>query len=357
MEEVSSSNMISNVSKVNFAAEVSDENDSNYGFRASKRPRLDNDNANVAKFKGVVPQQNGNWGAQIYANHHRVWLGTFKSEKEAAMAYDSASIKLRGGDSYRNLPWTDRNIREPNFQNHYTTEAILSMIKDGSYQSKFADFLRLQSKREEDHNCGSSSQERVIGDHGRFSCVQLFQKELTPSDVGKLNRLVIPKKFAVKYFPFISEVVEDDRINEAIDDLELVFYDRLMKVWKFRYCYWRSSQSFVFTRGWNRYVKEKKLKEKDIVSFYTCVFQDSTHESQHFSMIDITPSTDQAHNPGEVDQMEKMQKELGLSLGQCMRTRLQKEETPLKQYNVVQELESKTNMEETGLKLFGVRIK
>ncbi|PWA91984.1 AP2/B3 transcription factor family protein [Artemisia annua] len=29
----------------------------------------------------------------------------------------------------------------------------------------------------------------------------LFEKELTPSDVGKLNRLVKPKKYAVRYFP------------------------------------------------------------------------------------------------------------------------------------------------------------
>ncbi|PWA88975.1 AP2/B3 transcription factor family protein [Artemisia annua] len=31
----------------------------------------------------------------------------------------------------------------------------------------------------------------------------LFEKELTPSDVGKLNRLVKPKKYAVRYFPTV----------------------------------------------------------------------------------------------------------------------------------------------------------
>ncbi|KAL6532754.1 hypothetical protein OROGR_013714 [Orobanche gracilis] len=43
-----------------------------------------------SKFKGVVIQPNGHWGAQIYAKDQRIWLGTFKSEKEAAAAYDSA---------------------------------------------------------------------------------------------------------------------------------------------------------------------------------------------------------------------------------------------------------------------------
>ncbi|KAJ0084128.1 hypothetical protein Patl1_29873 [Pistacia atlantica] len=141
----------------------------------------------TVKFKGIVPQQNGHWGAQIYANHQRIWLGTFKSEKEAAMAYDSAAIKIRGNDSHRNFPWTDSNNQEPNFQNQFTTEAILNMIRDGTYQPKFADFLRNQSQREDQNytGCGTSSlnQIMVYGDE-QFSCRRLFQKELTPSDVG-----------------------------------------------------------------------------------------------------------------------------------------------------------------------------
>uniref|UniRef100_A0A0E0JDV3 AP2/ERF domain-containing protein n=1 Tax=Oryza punctata TaxID=4537 RepID=A0A0E0JDV3_ORYPU len=29
-----------------------------------------------SRYKGVVPQPNGRWGAQIYERHARVWLGT-----------------------------------------------------------------------------------------------------------------------------------------------------------------------------------------------------------------------------------------------------------------------------------------
>ncbi|KAJ0020661.1 hypothetical protein Pint_31280 [Pistacia integerrima] len=146
-----------------------------------------NNNVSSVKFKGVVPQQNGHWGAQIYANHQRIWLGTFKSEKEAAMAYDSAALKIRGDDSQRNFPWTDNNNQEPNFQNQFTKEAILNMIRDGTYQPKFADFLRIQSQREDQNyiDGGTASLNQIIvhGDE-QFSCRQLFQKELTPSDVG-----------------------------------------------------------------------------------------------------------------------------------------------------------------------------
>lgn len=211
------------------------------------------------KYKGVVPQQNGNWGAQIYTNNQRIWLGTFKSEIEAAVAYDRASIKLRSPDAPRNFPLTKSTLLETNFQSLYTMETVLSMIKDGSYQVKFDDFTRAKMDKENDHalsldngiNCG-------------FSCKVLFQKELTPSDVGKLNRLVIPKKYAVMYFPHVPD--ENDGFTN--DEIHLSFYDTQKRLWKFRYCYWKSSQSFVFTRGWNQFVKDKKLTAKDKITFY-----------------------------------------------------------------------------------------
>ncbi|KAF3452604.1 hypothetical protein FNV43_RR03037 [Rhamnella rubrinervis] len=300
MEQDDASSMISShklmrKSSAHILLETSDSNDTvcYAHIHANKRAKLDvNEAASSAKFKGVVPQQNGHWGAQIYANHQRIWLGTFKSEKVAAMAYDSAAIKLRSGDTHRNFPWTSLTLQEPHFQNHYTTEAILNMIKDGSYPSKFADFLGSQSKSKQIDMISSVTQVRVHGD-AQFLCKQLFQKELTPSDVGKLNRLVIPKKYAVKYFPYICENAEDN----VVDDIELVFYDKVMKSWKFRYCYWRSSQSFVFTRGWNRFVKEKNLKANDVVTFYSCECNEKS--GQAFCLIDVT------HNEDHIDPKKK----------------------------------------------------
>ncbi|XVF02244.1 hypothetical protein REPUB_Repub04eG0159300 [Reevesia pubescens] len=76
-----------------------------------------------------MQQKNGQWGAQLYANHARIWLRTFKSEKNAAMAYDSAAIMFCTGDTHRNFPWTEITVEEPKFQCHYSTEAVLSMIR------------------------------------------------------------------------------------------------------------------------------------------------------------------------------------------------------------------------------------
>ncbi|KAA8535338.1 hypothetical protein F0562_030341 [Nyssa sinensis] len=314
MEEEMSmiSNAITNVSW-----EASDSNSSNYPFSTKKRPRQDS-SVSASRFKGVVCQQNGHWGAQLYANHQRIWLGTFKSEKEAAMAYDSAAIKLRSGDSHRNFPWTNITVQEPNFQSQFNTDAVLNMIKDGSYQSKFEDFLRMQFQRGEIEFGLSLLPEHANGDGG-FLCRLLFQKELTPSDVGKLNRLVIPKKYALKYFPHISEGAEEIVASGGVDDMQLVFHDRLMRSWKFRYCYWKSSQSFVFTRGWNRFVKEKELKEKDMVIFSLCECKDGSNEFQTFCMIDVSYNDGVESNGGVVEDINEgagMQGALQLDMGQ-----------------------------------------
>ncbi|KAK1435019.1 hypothetical protein QVD17_00774 [Tagetes erecta] len=89
----------------------------------------------------------------------------------------------------------------------------------------------------------------------------MFEKPLTPSDVGKLNRLVIPKQHAEKYFP-----LGDDSSQRK--GLVLSFEDEAGKLWLFRYSYWNSSQSYVLTKGWSRYVKEKRLDVGDVVLFH-----------------------------------------------------------------------------------------
>jgi hypothetical protein len=105
-------------------------------------------------------------------------------------------------------------------------------------------------------SCAASAAE----DTGDLPREHLFDKALTPSDVGKLNRLVIPKQHAEKYFPLDA--------NSSEKGLLLNFEDSTGKVWQFRYSYWNSSQSYVLTKGWSRFVKDKTLEAGDIVSFH-----------------------------------------------------------------------------------------
>lgn len=90
---------------------------------------------------------------------------------------------------------------------------------------------------------------------------RMFDKALTPSDVGKLNRLVIPKQQAERCFPLLG--------HGAVErGTELLFTElRTGRQWQFRYCYWGSSQSYVMTKGWSRFVRDNNLTPGDSVLF------------------------------------------------------------------------------------------
>ncbi|KAF8040214.1 hypothetical protein BT93_B2446 [Corymbia citriodora subsp. variegata] len=222
-----------------------------------------------SKYKGVVPQPNGRWGAQIYNKHQRVWIGTFNEEDEAAMAYDIAAKCFRGQDAVMNLKQssaTEDCDLEAAFLNSHSKEEIIDMLRKHTYYDELE-----QSKRKYfNANCSGKrvSMMEVLGDpsgSGRpaMACHLLFQKEVTQSDVGKLNRFVIPKQHAEKHFPLHNRTSP-----MASKGVWLNFIDSGGRVWRFRYSYWNSSHSYVLTRGWSRFVKEKRLRVGDIVSFH-----------------------------------------------------------------------------------------
>lgn len=346
------------VATTNVKGEASDSNSTAHYPCPHKRARHDS-NAYTSRFKGVVALQNGHWGAQIYANYQRIWLGTFKSENEAARAYDSAAINIRNWDSHRNFPWTSITAHEPKFQSQYSTEVILYMIKDGSYPSKFADYLKLQyPSRELEVGLNFS----LVHWKGEYLCTLLFEKALTPSDVGKLNRLVIPKKHALNYFPVIDSSAEGNECGGQVNDVQLVFYERSMRPWKFRYCYWKSSQSYVFTRGWNEFVREKKLNWKDSVIFSKCEYMDASNTIRKFCMIDLAYYKNKAEeicvDVGEnvVFGAEEIESEEGVQNPENVLNsdEIEGEKNNLAVKDLV-EFES-ANSHNKGLKLFGVQI-
>ncbi|CAL5096985.1 unnamed protein product [Urochloa decumbens] len=237
------------------AAEQQDwMNGGDEGAAAVASPR-----APSSRYKGVVPQPNGRWGAQIYERHARVWLGTFADEAAAARAYDVAALRFRGRGGAVNFPAAHAAAAaEMAFLAALPKSEVVDMLRKHTYDDELRQALRSSS---------SAAAAAAGGGRDRATAmlvprrVALFEKDVTPSDVGRLNRLVVPKLQAEKHFPQLDET--------AAAPVLLAFEDDAGggKVWRFRYSYWSSSQSYVLTRGWSRFVREKGLAAGDTVAF------------------------------------------------------------------------------------------